>query len=157
MVRELLGSTKSRIEEKREPSAGGRSRLTNDTKRKLKRERHRVSPLRSAPKDPRSIALGARYGVAYRVIEVDGKPLPTIDDFVGQVAFDVEVAGLSQHLSGWGSRDGIGVRVCLQQHHGTAEPTQWRLCGVPGTGFMAEMLDPNRIHSHSDDSAFPVQ
>jgi hypothetical protein len=83
--------------------------------------------------------------MAYRILEVAGHAPHQISDFVGAQSFTVETGLRNSRVSGIGSNTGIGV---IFRQRGTRHPStsgrarfrDWRICAVPGTGFMAEVV-----------------
>jgi hypothetical protein len=83
--------------------------------------------------------------MAYRILEVAGHAPRQISDFVGAQSFTVETGLRKSQVSGIGSNTGIGVtfRQRGARHpsaSGRARFRDWRICAVPGTGFMAEVV-----------------
>lgn len=78
----------------------------------------------------------------YRVLHVtDGSAPLCVADFLGESCFVIDRDGDRRRINGTGAPDGIGVRF-HQEHRDRVgmAVSVWRICAVPGTGFMAEPI-----------------
>ena len=89
-------------------------------------------------------AVDVQFGQLYRISNADGHIVLNIDQLIGAVKVTIEVGRDLHRISGIGMRDGIGVRFYENGPDAVIADQAWRMCAVPGTGFMAELgvVDP---------------
>jgi hypothetical protein len=82
---------------------------------------------------------GIASAVPYTITGVGGRPASCNADFVGEVSFLIDIEGEPCQIDGVGSQDGVGVRFYQKDpDHDGRDVRVWRICRVPGAGFVAE-------------------